>query len=625
MKRISVLSEETSNKIAAGEVVERPFSVVKELVENSVDAGAKNITIEVDEGGQKRISIIDDGSGIHPEDIAKAFMPHATSKISEIDDIFKINTFGFRGEALASIASVAKVKLKSRTEEFDIGREIEIVGGHVESIKDTGSNTGTTIEVQDLFYNVPARLKFMKSASKETGAISDIVSRLALCNNNVSFKLINNGKKVLHTYGNGNLKDAIRIIYGKTIVDNLIYFESHTDITSVFGYVGTAEISRGSRNNQSIFVNNRYIKSKLITAAVENAMKSFLTINKFPFFIIFLDIYPELIDVNIHPTKAEIKFNDDRHIFKLIFDAVHKGIREALKDSFMIDPEEVPVTQPFTFTKEENEKVESINFHEALDSVQNTKPTVSKVFLPIDLSKDVSDNTFAANKIEYKYEPERVDLTKTSNDSSISENAVNFYHKQYAKLPPIIYIGTFSNTYIICEYADEMYLIDQHAAHERILFERYREEIRKGTVVSQITLTPIVLELPLEDFILYSDNIEIFHRAGFEIEVFGDNTIQIREIPYILGKLDGKNFLIQMIDSIRNFGSSSTIDVKYDNIARLACRSAVKANDKLSVEEIKGLLEDLKFCENPFNCPHGRPTIIKMSLYELEKRFKRIQ
>jgi DNA mismatch repair protein MutL len=619
MKRIAILSEETSNKIAAGEVVERPFSVVKELVENSADAGAKNITVEIEEGGQKKISIIDDGHGIHPDDITKAFLPHATSKINSIDDIFKINTFGFRGEALASIASVAKVKLKSRTEDFDIGREIEITGGFVESIKDTGSNIGTSIEVRDLFYNVPARLKFMKSASKETAAISDIVSRLALCNNGISFKLINNGKKVLQTYGNGNLKDVIRIIYGKNIADNLIYFESHSDTTSVFGYVGTSEISRGSRNNQSIFVNHRYIKSKLITAAVENAMKSFLTINKFPFFILFLDIYPELIDVNIHPTKAEIKFNDDRYIFKLIFDSVHQGMREALKYTFMVDTEEKKSFLPKESAVEE--KSEPLFFHNVIYPSGRDSAEVSVTHLPIDLSRE------STGRLNYHQENDGADTNERVNNirEINSLQPVRPQPEVYAKLPTLKYIGTFYNTYIICELGDELYLIDQHAAHERVLFERYRSDIKKGTVVSQITLTPLVLELSLEDYVLFTEYKQIFISAGFDIEDFGDNTITVRELPYILGKLDSKSFILQMLDSIRTFGTASTIDVKHDNIARLACKAAVKAHDKLSPAEIEKLLEDLKFCENPYNCPHGRPTIVKMSLYEIEKRFKRIQ
>ncbi|NLZ49043.1 MAG: DNA mismatch repair endonuclease MutL [Clostridiales bacterium] len=627
MNRINILNEETSNKIAAGEVVERPFSVVKELIENSIDAGAKNISIEISDGGQKLIQVIDDGHGIHPDDISTAFLPHATSKIRVIDDIFKISTFGFRGEALASIASVARVKLKSRTREHDYGKEIEINGGAVESIKDVGCNIGTYIEVRDLFYNVPARLKFMKSVSKETSSVTDIVSRLALCNNDISFKYVNNNKKVLQTYGNGKLLDSIRIIYGKNVADNLIYFESHSDLASVFGYVGNQDISRGSRNHQSIYVNKRYIKSKLITAAVENAMKSFLTINKFPFFVLFLDIYPELIDVNIHPTKAEVKFNDDRFIFKFIFDAVHQGMRESLKDTFMVETDSIEKVP--TVNNVKTEVVEAISFHNiiqtnTLDEVKNE--TVS---LPIDLSRDkdsnfyLSQNTFdnlsqRDNKLYEKNSYNEKNEVSTIREDSIKENPV-------AKLPDLKYIGIFNNTYIICEYNTELYVIDQHAAHERVLFEKYREEIKRGQVISQIVLTPIVMELSLEDFIIYSENEELFERTGFDIELFGDNTIQIRQVPYILGKLDGKNFLLQMIDGIRNFGKSSTVEVKYDNIARMACRSAVKAQDKLSYDEVKKLLEDLNLCENPFNCPHGRPTIIKMSLNEIEKRFKRIQ
>lgn len=508
MNRISILSEETSNKIAAGEVVERPFSVVKELIENSIDAGTKNISIDISEGGQKHIQIVDDGHGIHPDDISTAFLPHATSKIQVIDDIFKISTFGFRGEALASIASVAKVRLRSRTKEHDIGREIEITGGIVESIKDVGCNIGTSIEVRDLFFNVPARLKFLKSTSKETSSITDIVSRLALCNNDISFKFTSNDKKVLQTYGNGNLIDAIRIIYGKNVADNLIYFESHSNIASIFGYVGNQDISRGSRNHQSIFVNKRYIKSKLITAAVENAMKSFLTINKFPFFILFLDIYPELIDVNVHPTKAEIKFNDERFIFKFVFDAVHKGMRETLKDTFMFE-DEVNVKTPIG-NNEKNEVVETISFHDIIQPSTADDVKMETVSLPIDISRNNENSYDLSQKDNNIYHQNS--YNQASGASTIKENS--YSEKSSAKLPNLKYLGIFNNTYILCEYNAELYVIDQHAAHERVLFEKYREEIRKGKVISQIALTPIVMELSLEDFIIYSENQELFERNG---------------------------------------------------------------------------------------------------------------
>ena len=340
MKRINLLDQNTSNKIAAGEVVERPSSVVKELVENSIDANSKNITIEIEEGGTTLIKIIDDGDGIHPEDVKKAFLPHATSKIKTSEDIFSISTLGFRGEALPSIASVSKVNIKTKTEGNDFGRELVIDGGEFLSFEECGVNKGTTIEVRDIFYNVPARKKFLKSISREASIITDIINRIALSNPKVSFKLYNNGKKVLHTYGNGKLNDVIRTIYGKTISENTLYFEHVEDEITLYGYIGKEEISRGSRNNQSIFVNGRYIKHKTLVAAVENAFKSFSTVNKFPFFILFIEVYPEFVDVNIHPTKAEIKFKDDRVLFKKVFDAVHSALKEDVFKTFSMPEEE---------------------------------------------------------------------------------------------------------------------------------------------------------------------------------------------------------------------------------------------------------------------------------------------
>lgn len=336
MKRINILSEDTANKIAAGEVVERPSSVVKELVENSIDANAKNILIEVEEGGISLIRVIDDGDGIYKDDMTKAFLPHATSKIKESEDIYNISTLGFRGEALPSIASVSKVNLKSKQEESGFGYEISIEGGGVSDITECGINKGTIIEVRDLFYNVPARKKFLKTISKEGSLINDIVTRIALANPDVSIKLYNNGKKIIHTFGNGDIKDVIRTIYGRNISEDIIYFEDTSDLVTIHGYVGREDIARGSRNNQSTFVNKRYIKNKSLAVAVEQAFKSFSTVNKFPFFILYIEIYPEYVDVNIHPTKAEIKFNDERMIFGKIFNAVHTALKNDVFDDFAI-------------------------------------------------------------------------------------------------------------------------------------------------------------------------------------------------------------------------------------------------------------------------------------------------
>ncbi|MCM8710656.1 DNA mismatch repair endonuclease MutL [Clostridium sp. SYSU_GA19001] len=616
MKRINVLDINTSNKIAAGEVVERPFSVVKELVENSLDAQAKNITIEIVEGGQKSIKITDDGDGIHPEDIEKAFLPHATSKIQYIDDIYKVNTFGFRGEALASIAAVSEVNIKSRTAEFDYGKELTISGGKVNYIKDVGINIGTCIEVKDLFFNVPARLKFLKSPQRETALINDIVERLALINPSVSFKLFNNNNKVLSTFASSNLTDTIRTIYGKNIQENIMYFENHSDMASVYGYIGNAEISKGSRNNQSIYVNKRYIKNKLITTAVENAFKSFLTINRFPFFILFLDIFPEFIDVNVHPTKSEIKFKDDRFIFKLVFDAVHEAIRRNLRNSFDIPSEDI-------FEMKPTEEFDSKTLVQIPLDLKENYVFNNKLFKDNNSLQDVAYTKIENNN--YLKESSADFLVENSIIQTEMNNStkINLEYKE-AKFPELNVIGQFNATYILAQYGEELYILDQHAAHEKILFEKYIEEVKNGQVIAQVLAAPEVIELSTENFIVYSENIEIFKTTGFNIEIFGKNTISIREVPIILGEISIRSLFLDIIDNIKIMGTGEATEVKYDKIAKLACKSAVKANDKLSILEMKSLVNKLRFINNPFTCPHGRPTIIKITLNEIEKRFKRI-
>jgi DNA mismatch repair protein MutL len=638
MKRINILSQDTANKIAAGEVVERASSAVKELVENSIDAGSENITIEVEESGSKLIRISDDGSGIHPEDIEKAFMPHATSKIYSIEDIFSINSFGFRGEALSSVASVAKVLIKTRTVDFDFGKEMYIEGGEIKYIKDVGCNIGTTIEVRDLFFNVPARQKFLKSPQRENGLISDLLLRLALGNYKVAFKLYSNGKEVLTSYRNENPRDTIRTLYGKQVYDNILPFETHSDIISIHGYVGNSEISRGSRNRQSIYVNNRLIKSSTITAAVENAFKSFITVNKFPFFVVYIDIFPEYIDPNVHPTKAEIKFFDEKSLFKLVFDGVHLALRESLKDSFRID--------------EENDNLDIVSKEKEFEGI-------SIVQMPIDfrgnmvkevaddeasiltLEKNISSITSRDNYNTYSYKDSYNDKSNDVNTVSSSYKPVNDEKEAVKnvtldntsiisdldepKLPIIKIIGQFNNSYIIGEYNKELYLIDQHAAHEKVLFEKYKKSITALEVISQVLLTPLIIELGFEDYSYYEENKEIFKKCGFLIEDFGDNAVAIREVPMFLGKPDVKNLFYDIIENIKALGSATASELKYDKIASLACKAAVKANNKLSELEMEALINELRYIDEPFTCPHGRPTIIKFSLYELEKRFKRIQ
>lgn len=637
MGKINILDQNTANQIAAGEVVERPSSVVKELVENSIDANSSNITIEILDGGTSLIKIIDDGNGIEPDDLKKAFMPHATSKIKNISDIYSINSMGFRGEALASIASVSKVSLKSKVAHEEEGREISLEAGNIIYDGEVGINNGTIIEVRDLFFNVPARKKFLKSTSRETAIISDIINRIALANPNISFKLFSNNKKVLHTYGNGNLVDTIRSVYNKETSSNLIEFEKHLDTITVYGFIGNKELARKSRSNQSIFVNKRYIKDRAINVAVENAYRSFNTSDKFPFFILFIEIYPELVDVNVHPTKSEIKFSNEREVFSAVYLAVHKAFGDYVKDEFNVendifvdDYKEKEEVNQLTFENKINELTKLEDEYKSIDENFRNNPELKKkiVSIPVDLNKidniDYNSNNFDNNNLEVE---ESVAEEKKDYDENNTKNIKN-NNDQISniepKIPKLNIIGQFNKTYILAEYNDNLYLIDQHAAHEKLLFENYINSIENADLIIQPLIVPIVLELSLNDYGYYEENKDLFENAGFKIESFGMSSIKITEVPYFLNKLDPKNLLLSIIDNLKALGSGKTVEVKYNKIATLACKAAVKANDILSIAEMEKLLEDMRYMDDPFHCPHGRPTIIKFSRYELDKKFKRI-
>ena len=699
MKRINILNEDTANKIAAGEVVERPSSVVKELVENSIDANSKNIVIEIEEGGTALIRIIDDGDGIYKDDIDKAFLPHATSKIKQSEDIYNIHTLGFRGEALPSIASVAMVNLKSKQENQEFGYEISIEGGKASNVTECGINKGTIIEVRDLFFNVPARKKFLKSVSKEGSLINDIITRLALANPKISFKLYNNHKKILHTFGNGDLKDVIRTIYGKAITDNILYYDDTSDLITVYGYVGTEEIARGSRNNQSIFVNKRYIKNRSIGIAVEQAFKSFSTVNKFPFFILFIEIYPEYVDVNIHPTKAEVKFNDERMIFKKIFAAVHTALKNEVFESFAIKEEEntlksstSPSFEEITFKiKEEEEKVKianslaktlmeqgknlkinnslaedktasryvsNLNYNNDLSSNvnglysdYNNSSSLSNINendkmmidIPVDLKSNRNSEILNAENLAKESSSNYVikeDLTDNVNNNITREVLINDEKDLYiesntsnpeknvpkpiAKFPPITIIGQYNKTYILGEYDGTLYMIDQHAAHEKILFEKYLKEIEEGSIIIQPLIVPSIIDLSIDDYSYFEENKDIFKTAGFLLEEFGGNSLSLKEVPYFLGRLNPQTLFLDILDNLKNLGNGKTSEVKHNAIASKACKAAIKGNDKLEFNEMIKLIEDLRYIDDPFHCPHGRPAIIKFTSVDIDKKFRRI-
>lgn len=660
MKRINILSEDTANKIAAGEVVERPSSVVKELVENSIDANAKNILIEVEEGGISLIRVIDDGDGIYKDDMTKAFLPHATSKIKESEDIYNISTLGFRWEALPSIASVSKVNLKSKQEESGFGYEISIEGGGVSDITECGINKGTIIEVRDLFYNVPARKKFLKTISKEGSLINDIVTRIALANPDVSIKLYNNGKKIIHTFGNGDIKDVIRTIYGRNISEDIIYFEDTSDLVTIHGYVGREDIARGSRNNQSTFVNKRYIKNKSLAVAVEQAFKSFSTVNKFPFFILYIEIYPEYVDVNIHPTKAEIKFNDERMIFGKIFNAVHTALKNDVFDDFAIKEEEetfketskIPSFEEIAFKiKEEEEKVKIASniAKEVMDggkilnvNLSSEKPK-EEINIPVDLKTNSESYASAQFPVETtfheKYDSKNnissegytaIDLKKeeniyseeSKNINNVSNSTIN--EVKFAKFPPITIIGQYNKTYILGEYDSTLYMIDQHAAHEKILFEKYLKEIENGDIVIQPLMVPTIIDLTIDDYSYYEENIKVFKEAGFVLEEFGGTSLALKEVPYFLGRLNAKKLFLEILDNLKNLGNGKTSEVKHNAIATKACKAAVKGNDKLEFNEMIKLVEELRYIDDPFHCPHGRPVIVKFTSTDIDKKFRRI-
>lgn len=641
MNRINILDEHTSNKIAAGEVVERPASVVKELVENSIDANSKNIIIEIEDGGTSLIRVIDDGVGIHNLDIEKAFLPHATSKIKTVEDIYSINTLGFRGEALPSIASVSKLTFKSKPYGCEFGKEIILEGGEKISLSDIGMNNGSLIEVKDLFFNVPARRKFLKSNSREGSLISDIVLRIALSNPNVSFKLFNNGKKILHTYGDGNLNNVIRNIYGKSISENVLNFNFESETLKIYGYIGKEIIAKGSRNNESIFVNNRYIKNKTIVAAVENAFKSFSTVNKFPFFVIFIDLLPDSIDVNIHPTKAEIKFKDERFIYKKVFDIIHETLKEDIFNSFSIENkpvnkeiiEEIKLDLDIENTINKESAISNNKFEHSINDIYKNI-TIQDVTVEEDLYNKLKEinrnNNSESLNNETVHENNNINYFIKDNKSTSSSNSVinddNLQGSKInsAKFPDLRVIGQFSKTYILAEYLDTLYIIDQHAAHEKIIYEKYIKDIESNDIIVQQLLIPCIIDLSLDDYECYKENISIFTNAGFIIDEFGGNTIAIKEVPYFLGKLDTKNFLLSIIDNLKNLGSGKTTEVKLNKIATIACKAAVKANDYLTQIEMEKLISDLRYIDNPFNCPHGRPIIIKFTEYELNKKFRRI-
>ena len=791
MGNIVLLDELTINKIAAGEVIERPASVVKELVENSIDAGANKITVEIKNGGISYIRITDNGKGFMPDDMEIAFERHATSKIREAADLETVTSMGFRGEALASIAAISHVELVSKTADNEIGKKIEVKGGNIINIEDTGCPQGSTITVTDLFYNTPVRYKFLKKDYTEAGYIEDVVTRIALVHPEISIKLINSGKVIIQTSGNNDMKSVIYSVYGKDVAENIIDVDYNYEDIKVTGVIGKPVVARSNRANQLFFVNKRYIKDKVLTSAAEQGYKGLLTVGKYGFLVLNIEMNPQKVDVNVHPAKLEVRFEDENKIFKAIYHAIKESLlkEDLIPDKTRIEldkkmqqnswknmkwqtfvtnnadePEEKQISSENKINSDEeisiqnnianinedkivddnkkqdeldqnhnNENSEEIdlneidenkennalekekhgglfglfshrkkeeNFEDNIDdtqnfiaqiyknhndtsestdegqisSMQNSVTDETKIYT-VDNENNANLNTEINSKIDdllNKHEE-----TKTMNESNISEKIKELdalknepdyknFDEMYAltfgttrkeqpkveednstykvdtadlktaenvsifekmpqnDIPDYKFIGIAFSTYIIIEMDKELYIIDQHAAHERIMYEKikanYYSDSNKD---SQLMLLPDIINLSHKDMQIAKDNMGIFEKAGFVLEEFGENTIKLSGVPTVCLDLDTKELFLETLDEINTVARTAKQEIEEKFIATVACKAAVKANMALTKEEVESLMRQLLVLPNPFTCPHGRPTAIRMTREDIERKFSR--
>ena len=761
MGNIVLLDDLTINKIAAGEVIERPASVIKEMVENSIDAGANNITVEIKNGGISYIRVSDNGKGIAPDDLEIAFERHATSKIRKAEDLDVVTSMGFRGEALASIAAIANVEMTSKTESQDTGYKITVEAGNILDKQEVGCQTGTTIVVQNLFFNTPVRYKFLKKDYTEAGYIEDVITRIALVNPNIAIKLINTGKTVIQTNGNGDMKSVIYSIYGKDVATGILPVDYTYEDIEITGVIGKPEIARSNRSNQLFFVNKRYIKDKMLTAATEQAYKGLIPIGKYGFVVLNINMNPSKVDVNVHPAKLEVRFEEENKIFQSIYHAIKNTL---LKSELVADTEksseraEQAKNEPskglFDFRKNETKKIEQYNDEESkiktnvgqgehgenfsninigqggpvntadiLEQLKKMKENLQKQIenkpkIDVEVqeneqkneSEQLNQEDEKENKIidenndkteenlqkqpekdneeelekeqeEEKQNVEETVVTETKPEEKLEEikeqikklENINYeettpqdfntmYEKLFGRKPieneqlpeeqpkenkntavdlikdnisvfeqreeykkPIYkFIGIAFNTYIIIEMDKEMYIIDQHAAHERIMYEKvkknYYSEYSKD---SQMLLLPDVITLTHKEMEIAKDNMDLFKNAGFSLEEFGENTIKLTGVPTVCLDIDNKELFLETLDEINTIARTAKQEKEERFIATVACKAAVKANMVLDKAEVENLMDKLLELPNPFTCPHGRPTAIKMSKYDIERKFAR--
>ena len=605
MSGIRRLDNKTINQIAAGEVVERPASIVKELVENSIDAGASAITIEIENGGTTLIRVSDNGSGMDREDAEASFQRHATSKIADAEDLNTIHTLGFRGEALASIASVTQMEMLTRPQKSVAGSQIVYHGGTMLSASEVGCPEGTTILVRNLFYNTPARLKFLKSIRSETAAISELLGKLILAMPAVSIKYISNGKTIYHSPGNDELIHAIISVYGKDTRNEVILMNENFDGgLSLSGYAGKPSLSRTNRSHQSFFVNDRYVRSPLLSQCVEDALKGWTMINHHPWCVLHIQISPEEIDVNVHPSKTEIRFRNPENVLN------------AVRNSFLTAMEEKPYI-PNLFPAAEKqgpvaEKQDPILPKQELFWKENSSP-------PEPIYSELEEQPTAKAVYIRKERPEE-NLPSSGMNQEKDDNTIDAYDLMKWNM-----IGSVFSTFIMVETDTQLLIIDQHAAHERLLYEQFKEAISKQAVVSQQLLPPFVLEVTHDEFLAIDDNMDSFQSVGFEMESFGGKSYLIRGVPMFLKDVNLRELFHDLLDLSTRKSDRGKLILQDEDIIMMSCKKAIKANDRLSEQEIKSLLKDMEHKKIPLTCPHGRPILISVSRYELEKKFKRIQ
>lgn len=640
MASINILSHETIDKIAAGEVVERPSSIVKELVENAIDAGASAVNVEIKDGGLNFIRVSDNGCGIEKTEIRKAFLRHATSKIQDADDLMRLHSLGFRGEALSSISAVSQTEMITKTKEELTGVRIAVESGIETDLEEVGAPDGTTILVRNLFFNVPARRKFLKQPATEGSYVADLMEHLALANPHVSFQFIQNDQVKFSTAGNGDLKQTVYKLYGKDMTDALVPIDRQGDGIRLSGYLGKPSCNRSNRNYELYFLNGRFIKSNLVSKALEEGYKSYLMQHKYPFCVLMMEVEPSRVDVNVHPAKMEVRFTEEMRVYAFLTDAVKAVLdaHEMIPEIALTEPdkkeEKEKALEPFQRVREESrtENIKNIlapsyeikekpkatskdffvDFGEEDENSSEIVPLPEKATVKIPTGKVQEEETYMDDRISQRNfeKPQQLDLFE---EKIISETARRKFR----------ILGQAFDTYWIVVYEDKLLMIDQHAAHEKVKYERIMKAVRESEVISQNLFPPLVLSLSGREQEILAQYEKSFEKLGFELEYFGGNEITVRSAPTELFGSTIKDMFLEVLDELSATGTGRAKSIE-ERIATMACKAAVKGNMRMNVAEMEELLDELLTLDNPYFCPHGRPTIISFTKQELEKKFKRI-